>query len=93
MALAALQVHAQEQPADVARQDVRVALAVEQELRSRAGGRVGPVGCQDLADEHVVGPVLGERLVEELAPGAEGTYRSGRRSISMTSKTCCIRRA
>ena len=48
VALAALQVHAQEQPADVAREDVRVALAVEQEPRRGAGGRVGPVGRQDL---------------------------------------------
>ena len=77
MALAALQVHAQEQPADVARQDVRVSLAVEQEPGRGAGGRVGPVGGQDLADEHVIRPVLGERRAEELAPGARGDVDVG----------------
>ena len=82
VALAALQVHAQEQPADVAGEDVRVGLAVEQEPGRGAGGRVGPVGRQDLADEHVVRPVLGERPAEELAPRGRRDVHVGPRAPS-----------
>ena len=68
VALAARHVPAQEQPADVASDDVRIGLAVQQESRRGASRGVTPVGRQDLPHQHVVGPVLGKRLVEELAP-------------------------
>ena len=77
VALAALQVPTQEQPADVARDEVRIGLAVEQEPRRGTGGRVGSVGRQDLPDEHVIGPVLGERLVQKLAPGCRRHVQVG----------------
>ena len=70
VALAALKIHAQKQPADVAGDEVRIGLAVQQEPRRGTAGGVGSVGRQNLPHQHVIRPVLGESLVQKLAPGA-----------------------
>ncbi len=68
VALGALQVHAEEQPADVLGERVDFALAVQVKLGGRALLRVDAVGGQNLADELVVWLIGGEGAVQELAP-------------------------
>ncbi len=66
--LCTLKIAAEENAADVARQQVRIAVAVEIKLCGRAQRRVSAVGGQDFASKLVVGLVGRQRRSEILLP-------------------------
>ena len=68
MALTALQVAGEEDPADVSSEQVRVAVALQIEFHSRPGLGVGSVGRENFAGQLIVGLVGQERLKEVVFP-------------------------
>src|SRR5690606_26021271 len=68
VALGTLEVHAQEESANVLRQQVGLSLADEVELGGGAGFGVGAIGGEDLLDELVPGFVGGKGGAQELVP-------------------------
>src|SRR5262249_60597886 len=63
-----LEVEAEEQPGDVARQQVRFAVAVQEKAGGGACLRIGAVGGQNLTHQLVVGLVRGEGSAEVVLP-------------------------
>ncbi|MFO0952592.1 MAG: hypothetical protein U0835_15885 [Isosphaeraceae bacterium] len=77
VALGALEVTPEEDAADVAGRLVRLGVAVDQEPRRGAAGRVEAVGREDLGDELLVGDVLRERPPQEGMPLGRRDRRLG----------------
>ena len=68
VALGTLHVHAEHHSADVAGDDVRLAIAVEQEAGGGAGGLVAAIGGQQLAAQLIERLARGKRLPQVLLP-------------------------
>src|SRR5262249_26053664 len=67
-ALGAVEVHPQEEPADVLGDQVGLGLAVQVEPGGGAGLGVAAVGREDFADQLVVGFILGEGGAQKFLP-------------------------
>ena len=80
VALGAVQVHAEEEPGDVAREEIGVAIAVEGELGGGAKLGIGAVRGEHLAHQLIPGAIAREGIAEVFFPlGRAG--RAGRRGV------------
>ncbi len=72
VALGALEIGAEEQPADIAGDDVRLAFAIEEELDAMACLRIAAVGGEYFASDDVPRLVGRERGAQEFVPAGMG---------------------